>query len=283
MFVKCNITALMKVFRPAITLIFLMLCLPLPGHSQQLTVIELKYRMANEIIPVIVPFLGSDDTLSGQGNLLFLTTNPDQLSRIQAIISRLDIASRQLMITVVQGENAIDTLRSVDVSAGIGTAKDAGNGAGTPENSISIGARNTQSSVSGNDVQRVRVQEGNPASILIGQSVPVKTTLSTHRGGRHVEVVEYRDVLTGISVIPRLSGARFTLEIFTRKESLSTAPPGAVGMQHIQTQINGTLGEWIEIGGLFSEAHRKETGLVYGNSGKKISSRNVFLKVEEIR
>ena len=80
------------------------------AHGGQLAVIELNHRRADDVIPVITPFLGTGDTLSGKDGLLFLSTTPENLARIQSIIAHLDQASRQLAVTVVQGENALDTL-----------------------------------------------------------------------------------------------------------------------------------------------------------------------------
>ena len=85
----------------------------------QVAVIELKNRPADELIPVISPFLGPGDTLSGQDNLLFLSTTPENLARIQSIIAHLDQALQQLAITVVQGENAIDRLSTIDISGSV--------------------------------------------------------------------------------------------------------------------------------------------------------------------
>jgi hypothetical protein len=82
----------------------------------QMAVIELKHRPADDVIPVISPFLGPGDSLSGQDSLLFLNTTPENLTRIRSIIAgSCSSHSRQLAITVGQGDNAIDQLRWVDL------------------------------------------------------------------------------------------------------------------------------------------------------------------------
>ena len=89
------------------------------AHCGQLSIIDLKHRTAGEIIRIIQPLLGPEDTISGKKNVIFLTTTPGKLARIQAIIRNLDKKIRQVKITVVQGQNAREALASVDVSGNI--------------------------------------------------------------------------------------------------------------------------------------------------------------------
>jgi len=268
----------------AATVLASLLILSVGAHSGQLAVIELNHRRADDVIPVITPFLGAGDTLSGKDGLLFLNTPPENLARIQAIIAHLDQATRQLAITVVQGENALDTLGALSVSGSvaIGDKVTAGVGGhrGQPDDTITVDARSGTSRLHSRDIQRVLVQDGSTATIYVGLSEPVPTGSPMYQGMRYHQSQGYREVLTGVLVTPRLSGDTITLDIETRRDRPEDGGKRAVRTQEIQTRVQGRLNEWIEIGGILSGAARKKTGLVYGESGRLASQHNVFIKIE---
>ena len=114
-----------------LTVLFILFTIAFGG---QMAVIELKHRPAEDVIPAIAPFLGPGDALSGQDFLLFLNTTPENLTRFRSIIAHLDQASRQLAIMVVQGENAVDQLRAVELSGSVVIGNGATVGMGNPRN-----------------------------------------------------------------------------------------------------------------------------------------------------
>lgn len=268
----------------SLTIFALLLSLPACAYGGQLAVIELKHRPADEVIPVISPFLGPTDTLSGQDYLLFLNTTPEILTQIRSIIAHLDQASRQLAVTVVQGENAIERLRAVDISGKISIGEHVtvgvGDRQGQPEDSINLGAHSHRTATNGNDIQRVLVQEGASAAIYVGVSAPVPMASPKHQGMSYHQIQAYREIFTGIHVTPRISGDRVTLGIESQHDQ--PAGDGVAHIQHIQTQVQGHLNEWIEIGSILQATNRKATGLVHRDSSQQSSQRQVFVKVEEI-
>lgn len=270
----------------AATVLASLLILSAGAHSGQLAVIELNHRRADDVIPVIMPFLGAGDTLSGKDNLLFLGTTPENLARIQEIIAHLDQTTRQLAITVVQGEKALETLSALAVSGSvsIGDRITVGgdNHRGQPDDSITVDARSGTSRHHSMDVQRVRVQDGSTATIYVGLSEAVPLKSPTHQGMRYHQIHQFREMLTGFQVTPRLSGDRITLEIETQRNFPADGGRGSVQTQGIQTRIQGRLDEWIEIGGILSQTARREAGRVYGGSVRQASRHNVFIKIDEL-
>jgi hypothetical protein len=256
------------------------------ASAGQMAVIELKHRPADEVIPVISPFLGPGDTLSGQDYLLFLNTTPENLTRIQSIIDHLDQASRQLAITVVQGENAIDRLRKVDISGSVtigdGATVGVGDQGSQPPDAIAIDAQSSRHTTRSRDVQQVVVQNGATATIYVGLSAPVAMKGLTHKGMRYHQVQGYMVMLTGVHVTPRLSGDRVTLEIETQQDQPAGDNTGMFRSDRIQTQIRGRLNEWIEIGSILGTSNRKAAGFINPNSSQQSSHRQVFVKVAEI-
>ncbi len=252
----------------------------------QLAVIELKNRPADELIPVISPFLGPGDTLSGQDNLLFLSTTPENLARIQSVIDHLDQALPQLAITVVQGENAIDRLSTIDISGSIiiGDRVTAGVGEKRSQSrdSIDIDAQNRQPTSYSSDIQRISVQNGATATVYVGLSAPVAMEGLTHKGMRYHQIQGYREMLTGVQLTPRVSGNRVTLEIETQQDRPSGESTDMIRSNRIQTQVQGRLNEWIDIGSILVESKRKDNDLIDHSSSRQSSQRHVFVKVAEI-
>ena len=249
----------------------------------QMAVIELKHRPADDVIPVISPFLGPGDTLSGQDYFLFLSTTPENLTRIRSIIAHLDQASQQLAITVVQGENAIDQLRSVDITGSVAIGDGVTLGVGDPRNqphdSIAVDARSSQRTRRSSDFQQVLVQNGATATVYLGLSLPVAVDSPTHKGMRYHQIQGYREMLTGARVTPRISGNRVTLEIEVRQDQPSGDSPEVVHTQQIQTQIQARLDEWIDIGSILGVSNRQDAGLINRSSSQQSGQRHVFVKV----
>jgi type II secretory pathway component GspD/PulD (secretin) len=250
----------------------------------QLAVIELKHRPSDEIIPMLTPFLGPEDTLSGQGFQLFIDTTPQNLTRIQAMIARLDRVAKQLTITVVQGENALESLAALAISGNVSIGNQAGGGAGDhrgpQDDSFTVTAHSGQRTSRNSGIQRILVQEGATATLYVGLSAPVAMDSLRHQGMRYHQVTQYRQLITGVQVTPRLSEDGVILEIEARQERPSDDGSTAVQTHLIQTHVQGRLNEWIEIGGILSGQSQTETGTVYGGSNRQTIQTNVFVRVE---
>ena len=132
------------------------------------------------------------------------------------------------------------------------------------------------------DIQRVLVEDGAAATIYVGLSTPVVLGSPVHGGVRHHEVVGYREMFTGMQVTPQVSGQRVTLEIETHRDRPTGGPSGEVQTQQIRTRVQGSLNEWIEIGGILTTARGTDTGLTHGQSGRVEKQRQVFIRVEPV-
>jgi len=128
------------------------------------------------------------------------------------------------------------------------------------------------------------VLEGSPATLYLGQSVPIgnRTTTTSPWGSQTSDTIGYRNVATGFTVLPRISGQRVTLEIATRRDSLSRSGSGRINVQGVNTTITGTVGEWIEIGGSAATESSRRSGVIYRSTGTLQSSRRVLIRVERV-
>ena len=85
---------------PAFFCLFLICSIGLAMADYPLEVIELKTRPAGEVVPLIKPFLGSDEILVGKSYKLFVRAAPERLDEIRNLLAEIDIEPRRLMIHV---------------------------------------------------------------------------------------------------------------------------------------------------------------------------------------
>jgi len=264
--------------------------------QERVEVITLKYRTAEQVIPVVQPLVGRDGAVTGMQNRLIVRTSPERLAQIKEILATIDAQPKRLMITVRQNT----TREALEQEAGAyGTAGGTHGRVTIPEQPGRAGARveagsdanrvgakvwSTEGQEERGDVQHVQVLEGNRAFIRVGQSVPYRGR-TVYRDARGATVVEesttYRDVTSGFYVLPRVAGEQVILEISPQQNSLGER--GAVNVQQASTTLSGRLGEWIELGGIGQQSESQGGGTVYSTRQQRFDRLGIFVKVEELR
>lgn len=281
-----------------LTLILALLLQTGQPAASELDIIELNNRTAEEIIPLLQPLLNPDESLSGRGFQLILKADAARQSQIRSLVSKLDRAAAQLMISVFQGSER--DLRSLGIDAGIRyqdnntdvrTGSDASPGTGT-----SIGFQGKHAQVTGkvistkarmqdNPVYRLRITEGTAGYISTGKSIPYFSgNVYQQRGQNLVESsVAYKDVTSGFYVKPRLNGNRVTLDISPRRDSLDPSRAGAINTRSATTTISGTLGQWIPLGGTSTQMKRSTSGPGKHYSTQDRYSESIWIKAEKVQ
>lgn len=258
-------------------------------------VIVLKYRTAEQLIPIVQPLVGKEGAVTGMQNKLIVRASASRMKDVKNVIAGLDTQPRKLMITVRQNaaRDALEQEASVYGTAGSnqgrvtlpetvtegGIKVEAGGG----RNRIGGKIVSTRDIEDSRDTQRIQVLEGNPAFIRAGQSVPY-TTQTIIQNGRQLTVTEgttYRDVTSGFYVLPRINGDQVTLEINPQRNTVGSS--GSITIQQAATTLAGRLGEWIELGGLGGQSTTTDSGTAYATRGISSDKRAIFVKVEEVK
>ncbi len=275
-----------------------------PAALAQSTVVEvipLKYRTAEQVIPVIQPMVGPEGSVSGFQGQLILRATPAGIEEIRRVLAAIDTAPRRLSITVRQDAYGDASRREAEVSGNVGNDRvrvivpssgdvSGGNVVIRPGDDR-LRARVIDSARSGaeRNTQTIQVLEGNSAFIRVGESRPVPTrqVRRTVVGGQVVEQVvdsvEYRDASTGVYVRPRVTGDRVTVDVSPHRESFTGQSPGAVSVQRMVTTVSGRLGEWIELGGVDQASSSQGSALLGSTSRSAADRRQVLIKVEELQ
>jgi type II secretory pathway component GspD/PulD (secretin) len=261
-----------------ISFLILLSALPAaPSFAQQqaLEVIELRYRSADEVIPILRPLLAPGGTINGLQDKLIVKTTPANLAELRRILDVVDGVPRRLTISVRQDDSAAQSRRDLEVSGRVGTGPD------IVQARIEAG----QSARNGDNMQTVQVVEGDAAYIRMGTAVPIRsrqTTVSPGGVTTQTDSVEYRDVDTGFYAQPRISGDRVTIQLAARRDSVSDGGRGALRIQRVESVVSGRLGEWIEVGGIAQTEVRDESGTIYYHSKTGADRRRTFIKVDRL-
>jgi type II secretory pathway component GspD/PulD (secretin) len=272
------------------------------AHAQSVEVIPLKYRTAEQVIPVLQPLLDKSGSISGLQNQLIIRTTPSNLADLRKVLASIDTMPRRLLISVRQDAD-IDRERSAgqlsgSMSTGNATISVPG-GRGGSNVEIRSGddvargrVESTRSLDSDRNTQTIQVLDGSSAYIRVGQSVPVPQR-SLGRpliNGRYLDQVnngvEYRDVTSGFYALPRIAGDRVIIEISQQNDTLrrpeQNLPRGSVNVQGAVTTVSGRLGEWIEVGGIGQTSSSEQSVLLGSTRSNSTDSRRILLKVDEL-
>lgn len=289
----------MSVLSLRAVLAVLILGLSAIASAQQsvLEVIDLKYRSAEQIVPVLKPLLAPGGTISALQNQIILRTTPQNMAELRKVLAAVDVRPRRLVISVRQEAvgTGLDSEAEISGSIGTGDARATVPGGrkqqgGNVEiksggNKASARVLSTQSSANDRGVQSVQVLEGNEALIRVGQSVPIRSEsiIQTPQGAQVSQSVQYRDADAGFRVRPRVNGDNVTMEISSRRDAVSEPNSQTFSIQRVDTVVTARLGEWIEIGAIDQSRTRSENGTISRRTGSATDDRKIFLKVDEVR
>jgi type II secretory pathway component GspD/PulD (secretin) len=267
--------------------------LPLAGvGAEEARIIQLKHRPAGEIIPLIRPLLEPQDALSGTDYRLIVRTSDRNLKDIERLLAQLDVAQRQLRITVEQRvvDDRDTTTHSVEGEVRIGDAARIKLPEKSPDNrglvvqKDKLRFRTGQRTTTGRNAvtQTVMTLDGQRASIRIGQSVPqVRKILAI--GGRQVLIaqdIELRDVTTGFDVLPRVHGDRVLMEITPRLSTLRDPATGLADFQELATTVEVRLGDWIDLGVILGQRNEIDRAILESAATDSGERRTIRLKIE---
>lgn len=256
-------------------------------------VIQLKHRPAVELAPVVRSLLGPNDALSTTDYRLIVRASPTTLAEVERVVRQLDVARRQLTITVrhVQSGERERTTHGISGEVPIGRngsvrlpPQPRGN------ETVIIGKRDgvqyrggeRRTAGESEQTQQLRVQDGASAYIRMGQSIPQVQRVLVLAGDRAVisEGVTLRDVTTGFDVRPLVRGERVQLDITPRVARLSDPRHAIVDFRELATTVTTRLGEWIDLGQTLGNNSEVNRAILQRDAARSDEQWRVLLKVE---
>lgn len=243
-------------------------------------IIQLNYRMADELLPMAQSVLGSDGRVNAYGERLIVNAPAAKIQELRGLLEQLDSPPRRLLISVDNSEAKTGERHgyAVDGSVDAGSVEiQAGRGQIHGENRVRILNRGTDSR--NGAFQQIQATEGYPAQIQTGQSVPLR---STHIGphGQVYRETDYHDITRSLYVIARISGDNVHITLSSNNDRLDTSRPRVIDIQSLDTQVSGRLGEWIELGNASESRQSDHQGLLRQHSASSQEELSMRLKVE---
>jgi hypothetical protein len=254
--------------------------------AQEMQVIDLHYRRADEVLPVLQPLLEPGDALTGLDGKLFVRAEPSTVARIIEAVGVVDQPPRQLVIAVGQGTatelattgvGGAATVSSGDISAGVNRPP----GAASSAQIVAV-ERHQQASM--RNVSSVRTIAGMEAYISVGQQVPFTSTrVDPGWGGPVVtQSTTLRDVSTGFYATARVNGDLVTLSISPRQQSYDRSRGGTIHTAGTDSTVTARLGEWVELGAVREAGSASDNGLLVWGRRTAESQYSTWLKVDEV-
>lgn len=213
-------------------------------------------------------------------NTLLVSANPRYFEQIRALIDELDTAQPQVQIQVLLAEVTLDALTDLGVEWGYnGTKGDVnlktGSDFGVAQQLQSFGG--SSAAVTGSDFNfllralkdegrlevlsrpQIVTADNKPASINIGQRVPLITDSRVTDRGDTINSFRYEDVGVNLTVTPKISPDGFVkMEIGTTNSSISSstveinksATVPIINQRKANTTVSVQSGQTVIIGGL---------------------------------
>lgn len=268
---------------PARLLALLIWLAPAVAFAQVgLDVIELRYRSAQDLLPLLQPLVAPEGSVSALDNRLVVRATPAQMTQVRRLLDTFDRPPRQLLITVRQG-SVIDSHRQ---AAGVSGVYRRGDGAivvpradGSLPSQVEVELQNQHHHSDSSGSQQLRVEEGREAQIELGRSVPYTTSYRTPGGGI-VQRTESHSTGTGFTVLPRVQGQRVHLEISVKQQV--PVAGGVINVQNASSVVSGALGEWFDIGGAVQQITQSGSSLLGGGQSSSRREGSILVKVEEV-
>ncbi len=260
----------MKVLR-TVACAVLMMAAQFPAAADELAIFVLEHRTIDQVLPMLKPLVDSGGAVTGMENRVIIRTNARNLDQLKRVLASIDIPQRRLTISVRQSRDAVAIREGLDV----GVAIESGQG-------------RVYSSRSATDevvTQQLQTVDGKAAFIAMRQSVPFQTQsiVLAPAGYGVTESTMIRNVSTGFSVMPRVSGDRVTLDIHPIRETLGGSTPASVESQSVASTITGRLGEWIRLGGAIGATTGADRGRVLSSAAAlRDEHRSIWVKVDEV-
>ena len=251
----------------------------------ELKIITLQHQFPQEILPTVQSMVGEGGTASAVQNNLLIRTTPGRMSQIEQVIATLDVEKSNLRITVSHDSSlrsqsqrfgASGTLRSGDVAVRIPP----GGSRGRQQDGLQLDMDEQQSDIGQRGSEFITVLEGERAFIRVGQSVPFTSQWMqlTQRYRVIQSTTEYRDIITGFAVRPRLIGNQVELEITPRIAQLNSS--GITDFQQLSTVVRVVRGQWLDLGGTMQSRDEVSRFILSRSSAGQSGENNVMIRVD---
>lgn len=235
-------------------------------------VIPAGFRNAEELAEILRPMVSPPGSVNGFHGQIVIRTTPHNLAELRRILSSLDTAPANLLVTV---RRTLDAQISQDLARGSARiGPDHARGA--------LHLQHQARTHQGSDEQTLRVLEGKEAFIHAGESVPTRdrSVLITGSGVAITHGTRYEEFGNGFYVRPRLNGEHVVLDIIP--SSRERRGDGSAAVREASTSISGPLGRWMQISTVDEHGTRVDSASASSKITRTRRGDGIYVKVQRL-
>lgn len=236
--------------------------------------IQLKHRLAEELLPQVEPFIGKQDTIKAYGDLLIIKAEPETIEQVKSLVTKLDVAEKSIVVNVMKTDRRLGTAQGNNLQADI----DLNN---SDNSSVEYQHWSTRDSKDQDQHYRARGISGRPVMIMMGQDIPQQQNLVLLRPNGDIAVqgdTQYLNLNSGFQAVATLlPNERVRVEIHP---AFSDYNPQDKTISHsaVISTVEGKLGQWLELGGVV-EQNRQETDTIHYRTQHQ-QQQYLYIKIE---
>ena len=249
--------------------------------QRHLTTLPVGYANTEQLVAVIKPYLSEGSSVSVYQNQLVLNVTAEELEKTRELLKRLDMAPRQLLVSVKTEGTGSDSNRGVNVDTVIKSGNVVitnGQEVRGNESRTTVRVQDRNSSGTDNGNQSVRVTEGMPAYIGTGMTAPVQS-YSVGPDGRRYYQQDYVNATAGFYATTWVNDGVVRVSIDQSNDKLQGQ---TIATQQLQSEVSGRLGEWIPMGELNNAASQRSSGIGSVAQTSQARATRLYIKVEAL-
>lgn len=243
-------------------------------------IITLQHRFGQDLVSALQPLAGPGGVISATGNHLLVEVAPERMAAIEEAVARLDVESRTFRIRIDRSHASHESSERIEAGGSVGNVRIQRSGPAQRENGVVIemDSRETSSRTQGSEY--VSVLDSARAFIAVGQSVPFTEYWMTiiRRYAHMHKTVQYRDITTGFTVVPRQLGREVELEVAPRIASLRN--DGTIEFMELATTVRVVPGVWFNLGATMQERDEVSRAILARGQSKGENSSQLWVLIE---
>lgn len=232
--------------------------------ASSIEVIQLRYRTAEELLPLVRPHLSQGSSATGAADRIIVRVQQSEIAELRSLLNELDQPPRAILVTVRRGSAASSG------SSGFGVGGDARTG-GRVRVYSSEAASNQQSE------RQIRGLEGRPLRIDTRTLLPMRETvawLGTDTSGI-AERTSFVELDGGLYALPRLVNGRVEIDLAVQDR----AADEPLGTRSVVTTVSGPTGEWIPFASIDDTARSDDRGLIHRSERARRTADTLWIRV----
>jgi hypothetical protein len=237
--------------------------------EMKLETIELKHRLASDVLPDVQAFLPPEGTARAHQNLILIKADQVTINEIRALIKEIDTPLQRIRITMVNtDQNLANKQKTID---------------GDVNENVRVNHWSTKDNRNKDKQYRAQGLTDNPITISMGQDIPQQDQLIfVGPFGRGVETnTTYVSLDNGFQAVAHiLAEQQVHVDIHPFFSELSRRN-GTISQSQAITSLVGPLGQWLELGYIGEQENIDNIGArTYSSHQAQIQ--RLYLKVELI-